>query len=336
MFPPLLCIISWQIISGCLSQTYIYIAANMKNILILLLLIFFAKLAFAHTDGVPVPELSGHVNDYAGIISAETRDKLERLLRQHEDSTSNQIVVLTIPSLEDQEIEDAANEIFNTWQLGQRDKNNGVLLLIALDDREMRIEVGYGLEAALTDAHCSRIIRNELTPRFKYKEYDEGVLAGVDAIRQAIQGAYSAEDPGFWETLMTHEGMGFPENLLAGALVMGMLLIFTYIAIVGKGIFSWFMFFFLLFFYFTFPFFVFGSIVGMLILIAYVGLFLWTRVWFKTVAGKAYLQKLAPATGRSGSGSGRSSSRSSSRSYSRSSYSGGGGRSGGGGSSGSW
>jgi uncharacterized protein len=113
-----------------------------------------------------------------------------------------------------------------------------------------------------------------------------------------------------------------------------MLLVFTYVAIIGDGFISWFLFLFLLCFYLTFPFVVFGSVIGLLILVAYIGLFLWTRVWFGTPAGKAYLEKLAPATSRSGRSS--SSRRSSSWSSGRSSYSGGGGRSGGGGSSGSW
>jgi uncharacterized protein len=306
----------------------------MKNILLLLILIFLAKLVFAGIEPDAVPVLTGHVNDYAGILSAETRSTLEKQLQQHEDSTSNQIVVLSVSSLNGEEIEDVANQIFNTWQLGQKDKNNGVLLLISLNDRKMRIEVGYGLEAVLTDAHCSRIIRNEITSHFKYKEYDMGVLAGVGAIRQAIQGTYAAEDPGFWESMMTHKGMGFPECLFAGAIVMAILLVFTYVAIIGDGFINWFLFFFMLYFYLTFPFMIFGSTIGLLIVIAYIGLFLWTRVWFRTPAGKAYLEKLAPATSRSGRSS--SSRRSSSWSSGRSSYSGGGGRSGGGGSSGSW
>jgi uncharacterized protein len=308
----------------------------MKNILILLILIFIVKLASAGIEQASVPELTGHVNDYAGIFSVDTRSKLERQLQQHEDSTSNQIVILTLTSLQGQQIEELANEVFNTWQLGQQGKNNGVLLLIAPNDRKLRIEVGYGLESVLTDAHCSRIIRSELTPFFKYKEYDEGIVAGVNAIRNTIQGSYAAEDPGFWESLMTHKGMDFPECLLVGAIVMGVLLIFTFIAVVGEDIVNWVLFLFLLPFYFTFPFITFGSVTGLIIVICYVVLFLWTRIWFGTPAGKAYLQKLAPATGKSGSGSGSSSSRSYSRSSSRSSYSGGGGRSGGGGSSGSW
>ncbi|QHT69625.1 YgcG family protein [Rhodocytophaga rosea] len=309
----------------------------MKQILVLLFLIFLVKLASA---AVPVPTLSGHVNDYAHVLSDETITRLENTLQQHEQSTSNQIVVLTISSLEGQTIEEKANEIFNTWQLGQKDKNNGVLLLVAIEDRKMRIEVGYGLEASLTDAHSARIIRNELVPYFKQFSYDEGITAGVTAIIGAIQGTYSAEDPGFWETLISYEGIPFPEGLLVGGFVMFILLIFTSIAVFTEGGASWFLFLFLLVFYLTFPFAIFGSIIGFTILTLYVGWFISSKLYFATSAGSAWLRKWSAK--RANSGSSRSYSSSSGSSYrsssssSRSSYSGGGGRSGGGGSSGSW
>lgn len=307
----------------------------MKQILVLLFLIFLAKLAFA---SITVPTLIGHVNDYAHVLSDETIADLEKKLQQHEKTTSNQIVILTINSLEGQTVEQAANEIFNTWQLGQKNKNNGVLLLAAIEDRKMRIEVGYGLEATLTDAHCSRIIRNELVPNFKQTAYDEGTTAGILAIISAIQGTYAAEDPGFWETLNTYEGLPFPDALMVGAFVMFILLVFTILAVLTDGAGGWGLFFFMLFFYLTFPFAIFGSFIGFIILALYVSCFLASRIYLRTSAGKAWVKKWEAkrASQRSGksysSGSG-SSFRSSS---SRSSFSGGGGRSGGGGSSGSW
>lgn len=99
----------------------------------------------------------------------------------------------------------------------------------------MRIEVGYGLEASLTDAHCSRIIRNELVPYFKQSLYDEGITAGVTAIVDVIQGTYFAKVPGFWEELISYDGMPFPEGLMIGAFVMAILLIFTCLAILTPG-----------------------------------------------------------------------------------------------------
>jgi uncharacterized protein len=308
----------------------------MKQILVLLFLIFLVKLASA---AIPVPTLSGHVNDYANVLTEETIEKLEKTLQQHEQATSNQIVVLTITSLQGQTIEETANEIFNTWQLGQKDKNNGVLLLVAIEDRKMRVEVGYGLEASLTDAHSSRIIRNELVPYFKQLSYDEGITAGVTAIIGAIQGTYSAEDPGFWETLTSYEGVPSPDGLIIGAFVMFILLVFTTLVYFTQGGAGWFLFLFILVFYLTFPLAIFGSVIGFIILAMYVGGFIYSRIYFNTSAGKAWLRKLEAkrASSRSGrSYSSSSSSYRSSSSSSRSSYSGGGGRSGGGGSSGSW
>jgi uncharacterized protein len=282
---------------------------------------------------ITVPKLTGRVNDYAGILSKGAEAQLERELKAHEDSTTNQIVVLTVTSLEDENLEEVANQVFNAWGLGQRGKDNGVLLLVAVNDRKLRIEVGKGLEGVLTDAHCGRIIRNEITPSFKYKEYETGIADGVAAIRGALYGTYAAEDPAFWEQLFLYEGMGFPECILPGIFVMGLLLIFTSLAYMGEGFFSYFIFLFMAFFYLSFPFAIFGSFVGFVILAAYVGGFIYSRFWLRTPAGKAYAARYTLSRGSGGS-SGRSYSSSGRRSSS--SFSGGGGSSSGGGSSGSW
>jgi uncharacterized protein len=293
------------------------------------LLLLLTVPGFAETQ---VPKLTGRVNDYAGILSPAAEANLERELKAHEDSTTNQIAVLTVASLEGENLEETANRVFNAWGLGQRGKDNGVLLLVAVNDRKLRIEVGNGLEGVLTDAHCGRIIRNEITPSFKYKEYEAGIAAGVAAIRGAIYGTYAAQDPDYWEQLLMYEGMGFPECILPGLFVMVLLLVFTSLAYTGDGPFNYFMFLFMAFFYLSFPFAIFGSFMGFVILAAYVGGFIYSRFWLRTPAGKAYSAKFAFGRGGSGS-SGRSYS--SSRSSS-SSFSGGGGRSSGGGSSGSW
>ncbi len=292
---------------------------------------FLLLLAVPGFAGSTVPKLTGRVNDYAGILSQAAEASLERELKAHEDSTTNQIVVLTVSSLEGENLEEVANQVFNAWGLGQRGKDNGVLLLVAVDDRKLRIEVGNGLEGVLTDAHCGRIIRNEITPSFKSKEYEAGIAGGVAAIRGAIYGTYAAQDPGYWEQLLMYEGMGFPECILPGLLVMGMLLIFTSLAYMGEGFFSYFLFVFMAFFYLSFPFAIFGSFMGFVILAAYVGGFIYSRFWLRTPAGKAYATRYTLS-----GGSGGSSGRSSSSSRSSSSFSGGGGSSSGGGSSGSW
>ena len=149
--------------------------------------------AFAQTE---VPELWGHrVHDEAKVLSQNTIDNLERTLQLFEDSTSNQIAVLTITSLNGEAIDQFGIRVVEKWKLGKSDKDNGILLLVAVDDRKMRIEVGQGLEGSLPDAICARIIRNEMAPAFRRGDYDTGVVAAIDAIRLAIKGEYTGSGP---------------------------------------------------------------------------------------------------------------------------------------------
>jgi uncharacterized protein len=152
-------------------------------------------LSLAH--GQPkIPEHGGvWVHDEAHILSSQTKAMLESILQAERDSTSNQIAILIVPTLNGESIEDFSLRVAEKWQPGKKEKDNGVLLLISKDDRLMRIETGYGLEGALTDAIASRIIRNEIAPRFRTGDYDGGVHAGVMAIIQAIKGEYVNEDP---------------------------------------------------------------------------------------------------------------------------------------------
>ncbi len=128
------------------------------------------------------------------MLKQETIDALELKLQAFEDSTSNQIAILTTSSLDGEVLEEYSLKVAENWKLGKKENDNGVLLLIVVDDRKMRIEVGHGLEGVLTDAHCSRIIRNELTPNFRKGDYDAGIKAAVDAMIKSIGGEYSAED----------------------------------------------------------------------------------------------------------------------------------------------
>ncbi len=128
------------------------------------------------------PTLTGRVVDQANIISAATRSALEQKLAGLEARSGIQLVVATISSLEGQEIEPYGNELFRTWKLGEKTKNNGVLLLVAPNERRVRIEVGYGLEGTLTDALSKVIITNAIAPRFKAGDFADGVTRGVDDI----------------------------------------------------------------------------------------------------------------------------------------------------------
>ncbi len=137
-----------------------------------------------------IPSLTGRVVDQAAILSSETENQITALLKQHEDSTSNQVVVLTIGSLEGEVLEEYSLEVARTWQIGQQGRDNGVLLLIAYADRKIRIEVGYGLEGDLPDIKAKRIIDNEITPYFRNQDFDGGALNGVRAILGTIEGSY--------------------------------------------------------------------------------------------------------------------------------------------------
>jgi uncharacterized protein len=165
---------------------------RLSNLFTGLFVAFFATSLFAQTNFPPIN--GSHVIDEAGILSVETRNSLDHTIQLHEDSTGNQLMVLVITSLNGNEISMYANEAYNHYNLGQKDINNGVLLLVAHEDRKVRIEVGYGLEGALPDALCGRIINNEIIPQFKAGDFDAGVSNGVHAILQSIQGTYVAED----------------------------------------------------------------------------------------------------------------------------------------------
>ena len=128
------------------------------------------------------PSLGGRVVDAANVLTPATRDALDPKLKALEDKSGIQLVVATVGSLDGDEIEPYANALFRAWGLGEKTKNNGVLLLVAPNQKRVRIEVGYGLEGTLTDALSNVIITNAITPRFKTGDYDGGITRGVDDI----------------------------------------------------------------------------------------------------------------------------------------------------------
>lgn len=132
----------------------------------------------------------GRVNDYAGLLSAPVRQELENQLEVFENETSNQVAVVIFPSLDGQVLEDVSMKIVEKWKLGTKKNDNGLLLLIAKEDRAVRIEVGYGLEGALPDATCRLIIDREIVPNFRQGRFDEGIRAAVRAMLEATKGEY--------------------------------------------------------------------------------------------------------------------------------------------------
>lgn len=151
--------------------------------------------AYAQKSKSPAPEdkVRNYVTDKTGTLTSSQISSLETKLSNFDKETSNQVVVWMIPSLEGESLEEKSYEIAEQNRIGQKDKNNGVLLFIAKDDRKLRIEVGYGLEGALTDALSDQIIRKEITPQFKKGNFYEGINAGVDAIMKATKGEYTAD-----------------------------------------------------------------------------------------------------------------------------------------------
>ncbi len=147
--------------------------------------LLFSLAALAALD---FPPLTGRVVDQANIMTPESRSELETKLKDLEDKSGIQLVVATVKSLQGGDIETYANELFRAWKLGQAQKNNGVLLLIAPNEHRVRIEVGYGLEGTLTDALSSVIISSAIVPRFKTGDFSGGISRGVDGIISVLSG----------------------------------------------------------------------------------------------------------------------------------------------------
>ena len=143
-----------------------------------------------------VPPLKGRVNDTASLLSAATQRQLEDVLTRLEETDSTQIVVLTIPSLGGEVLEEFSIKVVDQWKIGQKGLDNGAMLLIAKNDRKIRIEVGYGLEGSLTDLMAGRIIRNVIAPQFEAGNFDQGVIDGVQAMIKVVRGEYRASDKG--------------------------------------------------------------------------------------------------------------------------------------------
>jgi uncharacterized protein len=154
----------------------------------LALFAFVAFLLVLPALALDFPALSGRVVDDAGVLDEGTRAALTQKLAEFETKTTDQFVVVTLKSLQGTSIEDLGVELGRHWQIGQRDKNNGVLLIVAPNERRVRIEVGYGLEGALTDAVSRLIIENGITPRFRAGDFAGGITRGVDDIISVLSG----------------------------------------------------------------------------------------------------------------------------------------------------
>lgn len=181
------------------------------------------QITVARSFALEVPSLTGRIVDLAGVLSAQTISILTTALKAHEETTGNQVAVLILPSLEGAPLEPYAHQVITTWKLGQKGMDNGALLLVAIKDRKIRIEVGYGLEGTLTDIRSAQIIRNEIVPRFQAGDFVGGITAGVEATLKTIEGTSAASDrlqrpaeSGEFATALQSVGLGIVVGTLAG------------------------------------------------------------------------------------------------------------------------
>lgn len=289
--------------------------ASLAVILASMLCWAFASATFVARADVAVPPLTGRVVDQTATLSADQAATLEQTLKSFEDRKGSQLAVLIVPTTQPETIEQYALRVVEQWKLGRKKVDDGALLLIAKNDRKLRIEVGYGLEGALNDATSKRIIDEIITPKFKSGDFAGGISDGVDRILKVIDG----------EPLPAPKPEGEMPDLSAIGEYFPFLLILT---LVGGGIFRA----------------IFGRLLGSLVAGGGVAAFIWFFLGVLPIAAIggmiAFVVTLigdsvmsSGGGGRGGYGGGFSSGGSSS---SGGGFSGGGGSFGGGGASGSW
>lgn len=172
----------------------------------------------------PKPNPPKLVNDLADVLSPDEEARLERKLVAYDDSTSSQVVIVTIRTLNDYPIEEYALKLFRDWGIGNKKTNNGVLIIAAIDDRKIRIEVGYGLEGAIPDITANQIIRNDIGPGFRSGDYYDGLDKATESIIKAATGEYKAPE-------------GYRDrNDGGGGSLLGMLILFIIIIIILSNI----------------------------------------------------------------------------------------------------
>jgi uncharacterized protein len=315
----------------------------MKRSLLTLLLAILLTASLAMSADIPY--LTGRVTDNAQILSQETRRLLTDSLKAHESRTGNQIAVLTIPTLNGGSIEEYAVDVFKEWKLGQKGKDNGILIIVVPNDRRMRIEVGYGLEGTITDLMAGRIIQHVMTPKFKNGDFNGGITDGARAVMDELEGGklpVAEGNEGSVSKKANFKEFEEPDlpiipRILIGTFVFSIIGLFTIIGILTPGV-GWFLYLFLIPFWSMFPIIVLGTRGAFICVITYLiafpvaKLLLSNSDWYKKARIDLRTKGSASIGGftlRSGESGGSSLS-------GGSSFSGSGGSSGGGGASGSW
>lgn len=203
-------------------------------VLAVILLCAFTATAFA----LAVPQLSGRVNDYADLISPGAESRIDEVLTKLEQDKGAQVVVLTIDSLQGEQLEEYSLKVAETWKLGREEEDDGALLLVAKNDRKMRFEIGYGLEPVLSDVMTTRIRNQILQPSFRAGDFDGGIERAVGAIDGLIRGTSTLPPP-----TASGSQSELPPRMF-GVLWLLFLIPFV-LVVVGTNPFQWFLYFFL-------------------------------------------------------------------------------------------
>jgi len=178
------------------------------------------------------PPLTGQVVDTAQLLDAQSKAQLTQMLQAHEQATGEQLVVVTVPDLQGTSIEDYGYQLGRTWGIGQKGKDSGALLIVARDDRKVRIEVGYGLEDRLTDAQSSVIINQVITPAFRAGNFAGGITQGAEAMIKVLGGGNLSPEQAAPQ--QGHQQASF-RDLLQGFVGIVLFLVFIYLNISGGG-----------------------------------------------------------------------------------------------------
>lgn len=194
----------------------------------LLLLPFLLVCGSVFAQDAELPTLTGRVVDQAELLDAQTEARLTSMLAAHEQATSEQVVVVTVPNLQGRSIEDFGVQLGRAWGIGQQGEDNGALLIVARDERRIRIEVGYGLEGRLTDAQSSMIINGIIAPAFQQGDFSRGISEGAAAMVQVLGG-----DPLQSAAMRPAMPMGAQEP--GGLGILGFFLMLVAIFLIGGG-----------------------------------------------------------------------------------------------------
>ncbi len=173
----------------------------------------------AFADDVNLPNYTGFVNDFAGALSPDSVKTLEQVCRSLESKTSAELAIAVVKTAAPLDSKEYAVKLFEKWKIGKKGKDNGILLLVAVDERRVEIEVGYGLEGTITDATAGRILDEYVVPYFKQGKMDEGVIGGARAIADKIGGT-EKEEPIKQETAMQNSTPLYTFLIVAGVLIL--------------------------------------------------------------------------------------------------------------------